>query len=109
MRKYLIKASYTASGTIGLLKDGGTHRKHAVETAVKGMGGSLETMYYAFGQHQAYLIVHLPDDISAAALELRVNASGFVVATTTVLLSCEDIDAAAKKSVDYHVPGTETE
>ncbi|MDH3625996.1 MAG: hypothetical protein OES69_06730 [Myxococcales bacterium] len=32
MAKYLVKSSYTAEGTKGLLKEGGTSRKAIVET-----------------------------------------------------------------------------
>ena len=69
------------------------------------MGGKLESFYYAFGEHDAYVIIELPDDISAAAVGLRVNSSGMVSVSTTVLLSPEDIDKASKKSVSYRAPG----
>jgi hypothetical protein len=34
-----------------------------------------------------------------------INASGAVQAKTTVLLTPEEIDQAAKKTVDYRLPG----
>ena len=105
MRKYLIKGSYNADGTKGLVQEGGTSRKAVVEKMLAGMGGKVESFYYAFGEADVYLIVELPDDISAAAIGLRVNASGLVNISTTVLLSPEDIDAASKKSVNYRAPG----
>jgi uncharacterized protein with GYD domain len=105
MRQYLITASYSASGEAALMKEGGTHRKHAVENALAELGGKLEAMYYAFSEHDVYIIVHLPDDISAAALGLKINSSGAVRSSITVLLSCEDIDKATKKSVHYVAPG----
>jgi hypothetical protein len=49
--------------------------------------------------------VELPDDITAAATVSKVNASGVVSISTTVLLTPEDIDAAMKKSVSYRAPG----
>ena len=42
MAKYLIEASYTTEGVRGLLKDGGTKRREAIQTAVKKAGGKLE-------------------------------------------------------------------
>lgn len=42
MTKYLIKASYTAEGTRGLLKKGGTNRKKAIDDMLKAVGGKLE-------------------------------------------------------------------
>ena len=105
MKKYLIKGAYNADGIKGLAQEGGTGRKNAVEKMVGGMGGKVESFYYAFGQDDVYLIVELPDDIAAAAVGLKVNASGVVNISTTVLLSPEDIDAASKKTVTYRAPG----
>lgn len=50
MAKYLLKASYTPDGTKGLLKEGGSSRKAAVQNAISGLGGKLESFYYAFGE-----------------------------------------------------------
>jgi uncharacterized protein with GYD domain len=106
MAKYLLKASYTPDGTKGLLKEGGSSRKAAVQNAVSGLGGELESFYYAFGEPDAYLIVELPDAASIAAFSLAVNVSGAVKLSTTALLTAEEIDAACKKSVGYRAPGT---
>ncbi len=105
MKKYLIKASYNSNGVKGLLEDGGSQRKSAVEKMLTELGGKMESFYYAFGEHDVYAISELPDDITAAAVGLRINSSGLVTVSTTVLLSVEDIDAAAKKSVSYRAPG----
>jgi uncharacterized protein with GYD domain len=105
MKKYLIKASYNANGVKGVIEDGGSKRKAEVQKMMTAMGGRLESFYFAFGEHDVYITVELPDDISAAAAVLRVNASGAVSISTTVLLSPEDIDAATKKSVSYKAPG----
>jgi uncharacterized protein with GYD domain len=105
MKKYLIKACYNANGVKGLIADGGTKRKTEVQKMLTGLGGKLESFYYAFGEHDAYITCELPDDISAAEVGLRVNSAGLVAISTTVLLSVEDIDAASKKSVTYRAPG----
>ena len=62
-------------------------------------------MYYAFGDDDVFLIVDVPDNVSAAAASLAVGASGAVSIKTTVLLTAEEIDAAAQKSVVYQPPG----
>jgi uncharacterized protein with GYD domain len=105
MAKYLIKASYTLDGTKGLLKEGGSSRKTAVQKMVSSLGGKVEAFYYAFGEPDVYSIVDVPDAISIAALSLTVNASGAVKLSTTALLAPEEIDAACKKSVSYRAPG----
>ncbi len=105
MPKYLITASYTAEGVKGLLKDGGTGRRAAVQKAVEGLGGKLEAIYYTFGDHDVIAIGDLPDNAAAAAMSLTVSASGSVRTSTTPLLTPEEIDAAAKKTVAYRKPG----
>ncbi len=106
MPKYLISGSYTAEGTKGLIKGGGgTARLAAVQQAIHSVEGKLEAFYYAFGEDDVYLIFDAPDNASAAALSLAVSASGAATVKTTVLLTPEDIDHAAKKHVTYRHPG----
>jgi uncharacterized protein with GYD domain len=106
MAKFLVKASYTPEGVKGLLRSGGTARRQAVEKTVNDMGGKLEAFYFAFGDADAYVIVSLPDNITAAALALNINTSLLVSVTTTALLDPEDVDAAVKMSVNYRAPGS---
>lgn len=105
MPKYLMEASYTAEGATGLAKEGGSSRRKTVEDMVQGMQGRLEAFYYAFGGSDMYLIVDLPDAATAAALSLAVNRSGAVRLKTIVLMTVEEMDQAAKKTVAYRAPG----
>jgi uncharacterized protein with GYD domain len=105
MPKYLIQASYVGEGLKGLLKEGGSSRKATVEAVMKGMGGTLESFYYMFGEDDVIGIGDFPDNATAAAFSLAINASGVVKARTTVLMTPEEVDKAAKKTVDYRPPG----
>ena len=105
MPKYLLQANYVGDGVKGLLKEGGTSRRAAAEKAVKSMGGTLEAFYYAFGETDAYAIAEVPDNASMAALALTINASGAVTLKTTVLMTPEEVDQAAKKTPSYRPPG----
>ncbi len=105
MAKFMIKASYTAEGTRGLLKDGGTGRRAAVQKLIEGIGGKVETFYFAYGADDAYLIIDVPDTTSGLAVSLAVNASGGVRLSTIPLITPEEIDAACKKSAPYRAPG----
>jgi uncharacterized protein with GYD domain len=105
MPKYLVIASYTNDGVKGVLKTGGTARAKAVKEAVEGLGGSMESFYFAFGKDDAYVTIDMPDDASVAALALAVSATGLVGIRVVVLLTPSDIDVAAKKSVSYTPPG----
>ena len=105
MPKMLIKASYTADGAKGLIKEGGTGRRAAVQKLIEGVGGTLEAFYYAYGDADAYLIVDVPNASDGLALSIAVNASGAVNLTTVPLFTPEEMDAACKKSVNYRAPG----
>lgn len=105
MAKYLLQASYVGDGIKGLLKEGGTSRRAAAEKAIKSLGGSLEAFYYAFGDTDVYVIAELPDNASMAALALTVSATGAVTAKTTVLMTPQEVDDAAKKTPAYRAPG----
>lgn len=104
MPKYMIHGSYTIEGKKGLLKDGGSKRKEVVGQLIREQGGVLEAFYFAFGQNDLYCIVDLPDNISIAAISLKVGSAGAFGVETTVLLTPEEIDAAARTEVNY-TPG----
>ena len=82
MPKFLFKASYTSAGAKGLAKSGGTARRAAVKTMVEGMGGKLESFYFALGGDDVFAVCELPDTSSIVAASLVVNASGAVHAAT---------------------------
>ena len=105
MPKYLIEASYTLEGVKGIRSAGGSARRDAVAKVAESVGGRLETFYFAFGDRDVHSIFDLPDNESAAAVALTVNASGAVTVSTTVLLTPEEMDAAVQRSVDYQPPG----
>ena len=105
MPKYMIRASYTVDGVKGLLKEGGSGRRAAIEKMVASAGGSLEEMYFAFGKDDVFVIADLPNNEIAAAIALTVGATGTVSTETTVLLAPEEIDAAVKQSVNFRPAG----
>ena len=106
MAKYLIKGNYVGEGIAGLMTEGGTSRQDAARAALESVGGSLECMYFAFGDTDIYAICDAPDDASAVAVSLLINSSGAVQLSLTPLLSVEDLDAAAKKTPSYRPPGS---
>jgi uncharacterized protein with GYD domain len=105
MAKYLVEANYVGDGIKGLLKEGGTSRRAAVEAAAKTVGGSVDAFYYAFGVTDAYVVIDVPDNVTAAGLALTIAATGVVTLRTTVLLTPEEVDQAVKKSPSYRPPG----
>ena len=105
MAKYLVKASYTQDGIRGLMKEGGTARRAALQKVVEGVGGRIDAFYFAYGDADVYVISDLPDANTAMALSLAVNASGAVRLSTIPLITPEEMDAACKKSIAYRAPG----
>ena len=70
MPKYLVQASYTTEGIQSLVRDSASGRRADVQAAVKTLGGKVEAFYYAFGDDDVVLILDLPNNIKAAAVEL---------------------------------------
>jgi uncharacterized protein with GYD domain len=105
MPKFLVTGSYTGEGLKGLLKEGGSGRRKAVEAAVKSMGGHVEAYYFAFGDSDVVTIVDVPDNVTAAALAIGISSTGTVGTKTTVLLTAEEIDEATKKTMSFRPAG----
>ena len=120
MPKYLAVASYTSEGIKGLTKAGGSSRRAVVDKLLKSLGGHLEAFYFAFGENDAYLILvrhikyeindaylilDVPDNLTAAAISLAVAGAGATRMKTIELLTPEEIDEAMKKQVHYEPPG----
>ena len=58
-------------GARGVIKDGGSKRRAAIEAVLKSLGGRLEAFYFAYGETDAFVIVELPDTVSATAVAHR--------------------------------------
>jgi uncharacterized protein with GYD domain len=105
MPKYLFEANYTPEGLKGLKQAGAASRVAAVTDMCSGLGGTLESFHFAFGDVDAYVVVELPDDEAAAAAAFTVGASSATRVKTIKLLTVEEADAAIGRSVAYRPPG----
>ena len=107
MPHYLIQASYTAQGVSGLIKNP-EDRAAAIRPLVEGMGGRIESMYFAFGESDVVVIAELPDNVTMAAFSMAIVAGGGVAnfKTTVLLPMSEGVEAARKAgSISYSPPG----
>jgi uncharacterized protein with GYD domain len=104
MPKYLTMVSYTPEGIKGLVKEGGTARRAAVEKMLERLGGRLEGFYFAFGENDAYVISEGPDNATAAAISLAIT-TGAIRTKTIVLLTPEEVDQAVRIPIDYQPAG----
>ena len=98
MAHYLIQASYSKEG-IGQLLSNPQDRAAAVRPVVEGLGGKIESVYFAFGEYDAIVVVELPDNVSAAALAMAVGGSaGISSYKTTPLLTMDEAMEAMRKA-----------
>lgn len=105
MPKYLLEVNYTLDGTKGLKDEGGSARVAAATALIEGLGGKVESFYFAFGGTDVYVTADMPDNVSVAAAALAVSAGGGATSRTVVLLTADELDAAAKKQTTYRPPG----
>jgi uncharacterized protein with GYD domain len=85
-------------------------RTATVRDLASSVGGSLETLYYMFGDRDGFLVIDVPDPNAAAALAIAVNSSGaFSHFETRELIAPEDLPAVLEKAASaresYRPPG----
>jgi uncharacterized protein with GYD domain len=74
-------------------------RKAAVQDLAASVGGSLETMYFMFGDRDGFAVVDVPDPNSAAAISIAVNSTGaFSHMETHELIAPEDLPSVLEKA-----------
>ena len=105
MPKYMVQGSYSVAGLKGVLAEGGSARVAEVRQLIEAAGGKLEAMYFTFGSDDFVILAEGPDNMTTAALTMMVASTGASKNRTTVLLTREEIDTAAKKAVSYRPPG----
>jgi uncharacterized protein with GYD domain len=106
MAKYLLETNYTLEGIRGVKAKGGSARVAAATELIEGLGGKVESFYFAFGGSDVFVIADMPDNVSAAAAALTVSAGGGATTKTVALITPEEMDAAAKMQATYRPPGT---
>ena len=106
MPRYLVQASYTAAAAAAFVSNP-QDRVAGIRATAEKIGGKLESLDFALGEHDIVAVGTFPDDISAVALALAVNAPGHIKSyQTTRLLSPEEFLEAQKKAqgVEYKAP-----
>ena len=107
MAHYLFQLAYTPEAWAAQLKNP-QNRIEAVTPVLERLGGRFETVYYAFGDYDIIGILDLPDNVSATAFALAVNAGGAVKAyKTTPLVTIEEGLEAMRRGAEagYRPPG----
>ena len=102
MPKYLVEGRYTSDGLKGLAREASTGRRLDLAKTIESAGGKLEAFYFAFGDADFYIIFDVPDNISAAALSVVANQSGYVTSKIIVLMTADEMDQAINKAMTVH-------
>jgi uncharacterized protein with GYD domain len=105
MPKYLVNARFTTEGAAGVVSEGGSGRRDVIAKLAADLGGKVECFYFAFGDEDVVTVFDMPDNVTVAAMIMTVRARGMVNPRTTVLLTPEEVDEAARKQMSYRPPG----
>ena len=107
MAKYLFQAAYTSEALAAQLQNP-QNRVEAIRPVIEGLGGRIESAYFAFGDYDVVGIVDMPDNVSMAAFSLAAAAGGAAKAVkTTPLMTIEEGIEAMRKAggTGYRPPG----
>jgi uncharacterized protein with GYD domain len=108
MPRYLIQASYTSAAAAAFISNP-QDRVAGLEALLRKMEGKLESMDFSLGDDDVIALFSAPDDTTAAALALAVNAAGHLKSyKTTRLLSAPEFLQAQKKAsgANYKAPSS---
>ena len=104
MPTYLIRGVYNSESTRVVVEGGAAARVEAAREMVAALGGEFQSLHWVAGTAESYLLATLPDDATAHALSLMVNASGGGSASAVRLLDGAEMDAAIGKVVPWRPP-----
>jgi len=105
---YLFRFTYTPESWAALVEHP-EDRREMLATTIFGFGGQLQGFWYSFGEHHGYVLVELPDNVTAASVQAAVSATGsFSELEVIVLISADEmIEALSRaKELGYKQPGT---
>ena len=104
---FLERFSYTPEAWASLIEAPEDRSKVAREVIEK-FGGKLHGFWYAFGEHDGFVLIEAPDNAAAAAFSVGIAAGGRLRSSeVTVLLTVEETLEVLRKAKDlpYRLPG----
>ncbi|MGQ0576360.1 MAG: GYD domain-containing protein [Pseudonocardia sp.] len=106
----MLEFSYTPEAWAGMMKNP-SDRRAAARAASESVGGTLEAMYFMFGERDGFAIVEVPDAEAAAAAAIAVNSTGaFRSVRTAQLLEPDQLLTVLARAGGvvggYRAPGT---
>lgn len=109
MPYYMFQGRYSTNAIKAMVSNP-QDREDAGRALVESVGGSLHSMFFAFGSDDIVAIIEGPDDKTAAACSMALGASGAFSggAITKLLTSSEAMEAmsiAKQAAAGYSPPG----
>ena len=109
MAKYAIFFSYSSEAWASILENP-SDRSAAAREVAAGLGGTIESFYWMFGDFDGFAVFDAPDSVSAAGLSVAVSSSGAFKRAVTTELFTADHQAAlverAKTALASYTPPT---
>ena len=90
MPYYMLQAAYTGEACAAQASNP-QNRVEQLRPVIEGLGGTIESAFYSFGEYDAVLIAQYPDNVSAAPFAVAASAAGALKAVkTTPLMTVEE-------------------
>ena len=106
MARYLIQAAYTADAAAAFARQP-QERETGLRALLERVGARLESFDYSLGDYDVVAIMTAPDNATATAVSLAVQAAGHMTAykTTPLLSQAEFLEASRQASgAGYRAP-----
>ena len=97
MPKFLFQVAFTSDAWATQIKNPQSAAGRA-GPVIESLGGKMESLYFAFGEHDLIGIMDMPSNESAAAVSLAVSAGGAVKSMKLTPLMEMDEGVAAMKA-----------
>ncbi len=103
MPYYMIQGSYTSEAWATQVANP-QNRVEIVRPVFERLGGRIESAYFAFGEYDIMVIAEFPDNVSAAAISVAIQAGGaFKSAKTTPLMTIEEGVDMMERDIELEV------
>ena len=98
MAKYALFFSYTPESLASMMENP-TDRSAEASAVAATVGGTVESYYWMFGDFDGFVVLDVPDSVSAAAISMAAASSGaFVNMETHELFTSEDQAALVERA-----------
>jgi uncharacterized protein with GYD domain len=108
MPSYLMRFSYTPEAWARLIKKP-EDRREVARAVVEKLGGKLIGFWYSLGEHDGFVLIEAPNNVTAGAFSVGISSAGSLrAAETTVLFTVEETIEMLKKAqgLPYRAPGS---